>query len=168
MLEVYVLVSRKKSMVIRLLAYLMLALTIGFLAFSCVGISAMLIFAVVTGGLFYYFQFASNKEFEYSYFDGECRFAKVMNKSRRKSLGIYSMDEVTQLAPAGDRCVYKYENDRSVKVLDYTSGVEGTSYYDMIINNSNGVTLIKFEPDEEYLNAVCMKYGQKVVRRPQA
>ena len=108
-----------------------------------------------------------NKEFEYSFFDGDVRFAKVMNKSRRKALKSFSMDEVIQIAPAGDRCVYKYENDQSVKVIDYTSGYKDVPYYDMIVKNQDQISLIKFEPDEKYLDAVCVKYAQKVVRRPQ-
>ena len=76
------------------------------------------------------------------------------------------MDNVVTIAPAGDRSVYNYENDSSVKVKDYTSHKKDTPYYDLIVKDDVGNTiLIKYEPDDEYLDAVQVKYGQKVVRR---
>ena len=166
MYEVYVLVKRKKSVATILLGALFLALAVAFLIASCVSMVAFC-FVIVFTFLWYLFQFQMNKEFEYSFFDGDVRFAKVMNKSRRKALKSFSMDEVIQIAPAGDRCVYRYENDQSVKVIDYTSGYKDVPYYDMIVKNQDQISLIKFEPDEKYLDAVCVKYAQKVVRRPQ-
>lgn len=163
MLEIYVLVEQKKTMAKRLLACFFLAITIAFLLMGCMNMY-ILPLAFLTGGLWYLFQFRSSKEFEYSYFDGEVRFAKVMNKSRRKSLCVHTMEDVLQIAPAGDRSLYKYETDSSVKKLDYTSGEKGRPYYEIVIKNDADLKLIKFEPDEKYLDAVCMKYAQKVIR----
>ena len=75
------------------------------------------------------------------------------------------MDEVVTIAPAGDRSVYDYENDNSVQVKDYTSHKKDTPYYDLVIKKEAGTLLIKYEPDDEYLDAVQVKYAQKVVRR---
>lgn len=168
MFEVYVLVARKKSLANVLLASLFLALGIVFLLLICTGNLMMLTLSVIAFALFYFFQFRTNKEFEYSFFDGECRFAKVMNKSRRKRLQVFSMEDVVQIAPAGDRCVYKYETDASIKKYDYTSGIKGTPYYVMIHRKGETFELIKFEPDEKYLDEVCKKYAPKVVRRQEA
>lgn len=164
MLEVYVLVERAKSLATRLLTYLFFALTVALFLLSVTGMTGFFPFVIVTGVIWYLFQFRMNKEFEYSYFDGEVRFAKVMNKSRRKRLGLYTMEEVLMIAPAGDRAMYKYENDASVKKIDYTSGKKDVPYYGMVIKQENALKLIKFEPDEKYLDAVCMKYAQKVTR----
>lgn len=164
MLEVYVLVPVRKSMAMNFLGIFTLVLGIMSLVLSCFSF----LFAIpmlVLGGIGILLTFYSKKEYEYSYFDGEARFAKVMNKSRRKGLAVYSMDEVVQIAPAGDRSVYKYENDRNMKVKDYTSNVSGTPYYVMIVNKDGALTLIKFEPDEKYLDAVAVKYQQKIIRR---
>ena len=108
--------------------------------------------------------YLNSKEFEYSYFDGEVRFAKVLNKNRRKSLGSYPMDDVIQIAPAGDRSVSQYERE-GVKVIDYTSHDKDTAYYDMVLKKEGETLLIKFEPDDKYLEAVEFKYRQKVIRR---
>lgn len=165
MLEVYVLVPVRKSMAMNFLGIFTLVLGIISLVLACFSF----LFAIpmlIFGGIGVLLTFYSKKEYEYSYFDGEARFAKVMNKSRRKALGIYSMDEVIQIAPAGDRCVYKYENDSNVKVKDYSSGT-GAPYYDMVVSKDGAMTLIKFEPDEKYLDAVAVKYAQKLVRAVQ-
>ena len=76
-----------------------------------------------------------------------------------------SMEEVLQIAPAGDRSMHKYENDSQVKKKDYTSGIHNVPYYEMAVKTTNGISLIKFEPDDKYLDAVCMKFPQKVIRK---
>lgn len=166
MLEIYVLVERKKPMLLLLLNVLVLTLAVMSLMLSCLGLSFMIILAVVLGCVLYFLFLYLNQEYEYSYFDGDVRFARILNKSRRKNLKSYTMDEVIQIAPAGDRSVMKYENDPKVKKKNYTSGFRGVPYYEMVVRGSgdDGVVLIKFEPDDAYLNAVCMKYAQKVVR----
>lgn len=164
MLEVFVLVPRKRSALLRFFTYLSLACTIVLIVFSCISVifvCAAAAFAI----LWYVLQFKQYKEYEYSYFDGEVRFAKILNKNRRKRLQIFSMDEVIQIAPAGDRSVSKYESDLGVKKIDYTSGDSKVPYYEMIVKDDEGITLIKYEPDDKYLDAVCVKYGQKVIRR---
>lgn len=164
MMEVYVLVPVKKTFFQTFMGVLMLVLTITTLLMTCVSLAAGP-FVIVFGALCYVFMFHSSKEFEYSYFDGEVRFARVMNKSRRKGLGTYSMDEVVQIAPAGDRSITRFEGDSSVKVLDYTSHEKEKPYYGMVIQKEGTTLLIKMEPDEEYLGAIEQKYKSKLIRR---
>ncbi len=164
MFEVYVLVQRKKSIGLRLLACVFLAFGIVAVLMSCL-MYTMLAVSVVFFGIWFYLQFRSNKEFEYSYFDGEVRFAKIINKSRRKRLKVFPMEEVEIIAPSGAHEIYKYENDASMKKIDYTSGTKDMPYYVMIRRNGENTELIQFEPDDKYLDAVCVKYGQKLIRR---
>ena len=163
MLEVYVLTPVHKTTTKVFLSILSLVITIVSLVLACYS-PLMIFMTLIFGVLFYFITFRSNKEYECSYFDGEVRFAKIMNKSRRKGLGVYSMEEVVQIAPAGDRSVYRYETDKTVKVKNYTSNIPGNKTYDMIVNKDGAVSLIKFEPDEKYLDAVMVKYAQKVIR----
>ena len=93
------------------------------------------------------------------------RFARIINKSRRKRIGVYNIEEVVTIAPAGDRSVYNYENDRSAKIKDYTSGEKNVPYYDIIVRNQDGTTIIKAELDDKYLDEVSKKYKSKVVKR---
>lgn len=166
-MEVYVLVPVRRTFAGIFLGVLMLVLAVLSLLGSCVTIFT-LPFVFVFGGLWYLIMFQLNKEFEYSYFDGELRFAKVTNKSRRKALGSCTMDDVIQIAPAGDRSVSKYENDNGIKVKDFTSHVKGRPYYDLILQQSGNLTLIKFEPDDKFLDSMEKKYKQKIIRRVKA
>jgi hypothetical protein len=101
-------------------------------------------------------------EFEYSYFDGELRMTKILNKSRRKKIALYNMDEVVLIAPAGDRSVYNHENNSAYKVRNLTSGDPEGKIYVMVAKGEKGMELIKFEPDEEFLSEICKKHAHKV------
>ena len=163
-MEVFVLVEKKKSIIAMIGSWLCLCLAIVMLLFACAA-SPLIIGVAVFGALWYFLQFRSNIEYEYSYFDGEIRFAKIMNKSRRKNLKSFTIGDVVQIAPSGDRSVYSYENDRMVKVVDYTSHKSEVPYYDMVINSEGVTYLYKLELDDKYLDAVCMKNASKVIRR---
>lgn len=162
-MEIYVLVPVRRSFATVFLAVLSLVLTLLSILMSCVNM-VFVPLVLVFGGLWYWLTFQSNKEFEYSYFDGDARFAKVMNKSRRKALGSYTMDEVLWIAPAGNDVVRRFEEDNTVKVKDYTSHLT-SDYYDMVIQRGGDTILVKFEPDDKYLDAVEIKYRQKLVRK---
>jgi hypothetical protein len=114
-MEVFVLVPVRKSYLTVFMGVLSLALAIVLLLLGC-SFPVTIYFAFLFGALWYFLMFRFNKEYECSYFDREVRFAKILNKSRRKSLGCYSMEEVIVIAPAGDRGVQRYENDSHVKI----------------------------------------------------
>lgn len=165
MLEIYVLVERRKQLWLQFLGALILAFSVMLLVMSCV-IYILIIPAVILGFLWFFFFYHGCKEYEYSYFDGDVKFAKIINKSRRKSLMKFTMDDVIQIAPAGDRSIYKYENDAKIRRKDLTSGRRGVPYYVMVARlEEKGMILIKFEPDQKYLDAVCTKFSQKVICR---
>ena len=129
MVEVYVLVEKKKSVLKAFMAWLCLCLALICLFLSC-SMYSFFIIGILFGALWYFLLFKSGLEYEYSYFDGELRFARIMSKSRRKALKSYHIEDVVTIAPAGDRSVYNYENDNNVKVIDYTSGNKDAGYYD--------------------------------------
>ena len=163
MLEVYVLVNKKKSFFERCLCnglfVLGAVLLYATLFYSFVLISISVLFFIL-GVLFT----RRSIEFEYSYFDGDVRFAKIISKSKRKDLRGYVMDNVLVIAPEGDRSVYNYENDAQAKKRDLSSGQKNAKVYVMVAKTEHGMEITKFEPDEKYLDAVCIKYPQKVIR----
>jgi hypothetical protein len=162
-MEIFVLVPVRKSFLTAVLGGLFMALAIVCLLLGC-SFPVTIYFAFIFGFLSYFFMFRSYKEYEYSYFDREVRFAKISNKSRRKSLGAYSMEDVTAIAPAGDRSVSRYETDTRVKVKDYTSRTKDTPYYEMVLQKDGDTFLFKLELDEPFLEAVEKQYKQKVIR----
>lgn len=162
-MEVYVLVSKEKSLFIKTTA----------LAFFVIG--AMSTLYVVLGYIIFLpmallawvlalFLHTRNYEYEYSYYDGELRFAKIINKKRRKDLKGYVMDEVLTIAPLDDRSVQPYISDKASKVRDLTTGNPNAIIYAAVVKNGNEIELVKYEPNEKYLNEVCIKYGHKVKR----
>ena len=128
-------------------------------------ILACLMFLLATFALVWYFQaFRSDIEYEYTYYDGELRFARIKAKSRRKAIGSVQMDDVLGFAPRGDRSVYKYENDKNLAYKNLTSGDPEAKVYELIAKGEKGLVRYEFEPDDEMLNEVMIKYPRSVVR----
>ena len=140
-MEVFTLIARKKNVALVFVSYLLVALAAISLLTICIGFAPGILFAVVFGLIAY------------------------KNKSRRKRLGIYSMESVAAIAPAGDRSVYNYENGNEIKKIDYTSGQKDVPYYDIVIKSPDENVLIKAELDDKFLTEVEKKYRLKVKRR---
>lgn len=120
--------------------------------------------AVLGAVLWYFFSFRSDVEYEYTYYDGELRFAKIKSKSKRKSLGQVQMDDVLAFAPKGDRSVYKYENDKSLGYKDLTSGNPNAKVYELVFKGEKGICRYEIEPDEEMMDAILIKYARLVIK----
>ncbi len=164
MLEVYVFVDKKKSLAMKILtaflffagAYFMYATILGLLLYFAIAVPLLAIA---------WHLHTKQVEFEYSYFDGEFRFAKIFNKQKRKDLRGYNVEDVIVIAPEGDRSLHNYENNPQVKTRDLSSGYKNESkVYCLVAKTEERYEMTKFEPDEKYLDAVCIKYRQKVVR----
>ncbi len=162
--EILVIIPRRKksggkvlNMVWFVLACLMIILAMGSPLFFTIP-------AVVFGLLWYYQTYQSEIEFEYTYYDGDLRFAKIRAKSRRKSIAMLEMDDVMIIAPRGDRSVTKYENDRGIPCKDLTSGRPDAKVYELVCKGEKGLLRYEFEPDEDMLNAITVKYPRSVVR----
>lgn len=162
-MEVYVLVSKKKNLLSKIAASLLIAIGVYFVYATLMGV--IILFAVAIPFIAIgWWLFKRETEYEYSYFDGEFRFAKIINKSKRKDLRGYEADNVITIAPAGDRSLHQYENNSQVKTRDLSSGVSGARIYCLVAKTESGYEMTKYEPDDKYLDAVCIKYRQKVVR----
>lgn len=163
MLEVYVLVEKQKSLIMKVLSIMCFVIGAYFMYVSVIG---LLLFFAVAILFFALGWFLKNRslEFEYSYFDGEFRFAKIINKQKRKELIGYNAENVIVIAPKGDRSLYNYEKNPQIKVRDFSSGNKNAKVYGMVAKVESGLHLTWFEPDEKYLDAVCIKYRQRVVR----
>lgn len=162
MYEVYVLVEKQKSMLLKFTAACAIVGT-GICLFAAVFMPPFLPVAILFGALAFVLQ-RRNLEYEYSYFDGELRFTKIINKSRRKGIKKYTMDHVQTIAPIEDRSLYNYLKNPHIKVRDLTSGDKEAKVYGILVSIEEGQELVKFEPDEKILDAICIKYGQKVIR----
>lgn len=120
--------------------------------------------AICLAVLWFFLMFQSNTEFEYTYYDGELRFAKIKGKRKRKDLGEVQMEDVLAFAPRGDRSVYKYENDRNISYKNLTSRRADAKVYELVFKAEKGICRYEFEPDEEMLDAIIVKYPRSVIK----
>lgn len=163
--EKLVIVSKKITGVHKALVFVFFALTCVCLVASMMLAPALfMIPAIVFGVLWYLFAFRSEVEFEYTYYDGELRFAKIRNKSRRKKIAIINMEDVIQIAPKGDRSTYKYENDKNLPFKNIASGDPSAKVYELIGKGEKGNVRYEFEPDEDMLNEIMIKYPRVVIK----
>ncbi len=161
-MEKFMLVERKKTLAAKALQVVMILLTIVSLVLTIVTWNPFCFLLTCVLVILTIVTIRKYTEFEYSYFDGELRFSKIINKSRRKQIGNYHMDETNLIAPTGDRSVYNHENNSTYKVRNLTSGDPEAKVYVMVAKGEKGMELIKFEPDEEFLTEICKKYAHKV------
>lgn len=120
--------------------------------------------AIIVTILWIWQAFFSNVEYEYTYYDGDLVFAKIKNKAKRKKIAAVSMNDVVLVAPKGDRALYKYENDKSIKCKKLLSGQEGVKIYGIVVKSEQAILRYEFEPDEEFIDAMRMKYSQIVMK----
>lgn len=129
MSDVYVecLVKAKPSNALKLLKYVLIGLTVllGCLAFLTIAPINLVCFVLAVGaGVGAYFvNMNADLEYEYLYLDKELAVDKVMAKSKRKRVAVYSLDRIEILAPVKSYRLDNYKN-RSVKVKDYSIGYE--------------------------------------------
>lgn len=163
--EKLVIVPKKKTMVNRILNIVWFALACICLLLATL-VSPLLFFipALIFIGIWVYTAFYTNVEYEYTYFDGDLRFARIKNKAKRKRLAEVNMEDVIQIAPKGDRSVYKYENDNTMTYKNLASGEAGAKIYELICKGEKGMFRYEFEPDEDMLEAMMIKYARVIIK----
>lgn len=162
-MEVYVLVSKEKSLLIKTTTLALFVVAAMSSLYVVLGYIAFFPMALLTW-IIAFMLHNRNCEYEYSYYDGELRFAKIVNMKSRKELKGYIMEEVIVIAPLEDNAIQQYVRDKNCVIRDLTTGRTDTKVYAAVAKGEKGTELVKYEPDEKYINEVCIKYGYKVRR----
>lgn len=163
--EKLVIVPKKRTMGKKILIMLWFVLACIFILMSTFITPLIFSIPAVAFGVIWYFQaFQSDVEWEYTYFDGDLNFARIKAKRKRKRIAAISMDDVVAIAPKGDRSVYKYENDKNLTYKDLTSGAPEAKVYELICKNESNMMRFEFEPDEEMLDAMLVKYPRLIIK----
>ena len=162
--EKLVIIAKQKTAGMKVMVIVSFLLTCFCLILSMFNPIAFLAPTVVLAILWFFLSFRSNVEFEYTYYDGEIRFAKISNKSRRRNLAKILMDDVLGIAPKGDKSVYKYENDAGVPCKKLISGISDAKVYTLVCKSERGIVRYEFEPDEEMLDEITVKYPRSVIK----
>ena len=95
------------------------------------------------------------REYEYLLVSDELDIAVVKNKSRRKKLASYSLDELQCMAPVKSHKL-------QLKVFDYSSGNSEHDIYSMIFSSSGMLQEILVEPSPAMLKEVRMHHASIV------
>ena len=157
---VEVMVQRKPSGAMLFLKYLLIGLAAVLFFASFIFSNFAIILAIACGVGAYFVGMYASIEYEYLYLDKEITIDKVMNKSKRKRVGVYQVDKMEILAPLKSYHLDSYRN-RQVKELDYSSGIAGQPetrycfYYE-------GSQKIIFEPNDELIKLVKNVAPRKV------
>ena len=162
-MEVYVLVSKEKSLLIKTTTLALFVVAAMSSLYVVLGYIVFFPMALLTW-IIAFMLHNRNCEYEYSYYDGELRFAKIVNMKSRKELKGYIMEEVIVIAPLEDNAIQQYIRDKNCVIRDLTTGRTDTKVYAAVAKGEKGTELVKYEPDEKYINEVCIKYGYKVRR----
>ena len=161
--ETYVewLVKRKTPAYMAFLKILFTVLAVFFVLIGLLLLPALLI-GVICGVAAYFITLNADLEYEYLYVDKELTVDKVMAKSRRKRVAVFSLDKMEIVAPVKSWHLDNYKN-RSGKAVDYSSGEEKQPdkrfvfYYD-------GQKKVIFEPNEEMIKAMQTVAPRKVFK----
>lgn len=161
--ETYVecLVKKKTPSYMRFLRILLIVLTVFFVLVGLLLLPALLI-GIVLGVAAYFMYLNSDLEYEYLYIDKELTVDKIMAKTKRKRVAVFSLDKMEIVAPVKSWHLDNYKN-RSDKTTDYSSGEEKQPdkrfvfYYD-------GQKKIIFEPNEEMIKAMQFVAPRKVFK----
>lgn len=155
MSESYVecLVEKRASGFMLFLKYLLIGLAvITFLLGFGGGIWIFLIAAVVFGVGAYFVTMNATVEYEYLYLDKEITVDKIMNKTKRKRVGVYEVGKIEIMAPIKSYHLDDYKN-RTFKENDFSRGFEDKPDRRYVFFY-NGTDKIIFEPNEELVKAV--------------
>jgi len=161
--ETYVewLVKRKTPAYMAFLKILFTVLAVFFVLIGLLLLPALLI-GVICGVAAYFITLNADLEYEYLYVDKELTVDKVMAKSRRKRVAVFSLDKMEIVAPVKSWHLDNLKN-RSDKAVDYSSGEEKQPdkrfvfYYD-------GQKKVIFEPNEEMIKAMQTVAPRKVFK----
>lgn len=117
------LVKTKPSLLGKFLKVLLIVLTVIF-AVAMFVFPLFFILAIPCGIGAYFANMFSDLEYEYLYLDKEIVIDKVMAKSKRKRVAVYSLDRIEILAPVKSYRLDNFARRNNTKVKDYSIGEE--------------------------------------------
>ena len=153
-------VKRDTNPLLKILYMICMGLAVICLVLGVSGAWLLLAVAAVSGILAFFLYSVTDVEYEYLYLDREVTVDKVMHKSRRKKVCVYSMEKMLAFAPVHSYHLDEYKNMK-LKVSDYSIGREEQPdrRYAMIMEGQERVIL---SPTPEFVNAIKTIAPRKV------
>lgn len=149
--------SRPTDTVIRIATIALLAVILLF-TFPLLGFLGILI-TVVLAFLAYYFVFPKlNVEYEYTLLNHDMQVDVIYNKSKRKKLLTFDIQQAEIIAPKGSP---RLNSSHPGKTLDFSSGDANAKAFAIMISLDQKNTCILIEPDETMLRHIKGWMGSK-------
>lgn len=151
--ETYVecLVKKKTPAYLAMLRMLLIMLTVCFVLMGILLIPALLL-GIAFGVAAYFVHMNSNLEYEYLYVDKELTVDKIMAKTKRKRVGVFSVEKMEIVAPINSWHLDNFKN-RNDKTVDYSSG-EARQPDTRYVFFYEGTQKVIFEPNEELVKVL--------------
>ena len=122
-----------------------------------------LIPAILFGVAAYFVSMNTDLEYEYLYLDRELTVDKVMAKSKRKRVAVYSLDKMEIVAPVKSWHLDNFKNRQTSRNVDYSSGEEKQPDKRFVFYYEGNQKVI-FEPSEEMVKAMQFAAPRKVFK----
>lgn len=102
-------------------------------------------------------------EYEYLYISGELVIDAIYGKRKRKRCRKFDMRKLEVFAPIESDKIRDCQGNRTLKLADYSSGMEeGKKYAFIIVVGEGDLMKVIFEPTEEMINAIKYVAPSKV------
>lgn len=102
-------------------------------------------------------------EYEYAFTNGEIDIDKIVEMKKRKRVMNFQIKEVELLAPEDSYYVKDFSNKPSNIISFYPRATDKKIYVAMITGGNNRA-ILKFVPDDEFLD-LCYKYNPRAVKK---
>lgn len=162
MSETYVecLVSGKPSGAAKVFKVILIILIVLFVLSMIVTGLVGLFLASIAGVGLYFVNLYTHIEYEYLYLDKEITVDRVIGRSKRRRMALYTVDRMEIIAPVRSYHLDNYKN-RKVKTTDYSSfeDIKADQGYAMYYEGGERILL---SPSEEMLKAIKNVAPRKV------
>ena len=125
------------------------------------GITAVLVVALLIAALYQFGLKRLNLEYEYSMVNSEFQIDTIYNKEKRKTLFSIDVREAEIIAPCGHAGLKSFNPQ---KVYDATSGKKGKAVYSIMVKHDGRLCNILIEPNDIMLQQIKNWSGMKFAR----
>lgn len=129
--------------------------------FNVFGLAALLVGIGAAYLVRYVFQ-ATNVEYEYIYFAGECQIDKIMSKSKRKGCGKIELEKLEILAPEGHESLNSFEK-QNYRTRKFVSGDPDAKRYVAFERKDSDLIKVIFEPNDKLVMAMQARAPRKII-----
>lgn len=163
-MEIWTLVKSKPTSKMLVGRYLLVVLLVFSGCFIIVSPLFFLLTTIILAVVLRFVVVNQRIEYEYSFYDGDIRIAKIRDKRKRRELLHLVGDDVILVAPEGHEALRTYENPNVTYTrMDVSSHEKDREAYLLICKDRKEICKVRFEPDKRLLAAMKEKCPRKIM-----